>query len=146
MSHPSNVGTPSCREPCRRGMCRPRGCLALYRCREAISLSRLFSASRLSSVDNLDRRSKFSSKIPRANGPYPDGNANKWFWSMFYYHTIKRVKSVFNNVFWVDCRTDLKAGAILITGRGRGRTPIFRTARKHKKIRHLEIKLIQFIR
>ena len=76
-SHPSNVGTPSWRVPCRRGTCRPRGCRALYRCRDAISLSLLFSVSRLSSVGSRVRRSKFSSKIPRANGPYPEGNVNK---------------------------------------------------------------------
>lgn len=77
MSHPSNVGTPSWRVPCRRGTCRPRGCRALYRCRDAISLSLLFSVSLLSSAGSRVRRSKFSSKIPRANGPYPEGNVNK---------------------------------------------------------------------
>lgn len=83
MSHPSNVGTPSWRVPCLRGTWRPRGCRALYRCRDAISLSLLFSVSRLSSVGSRVRRSKFSSKIPSANGPYPEGNVNKCWWSMF---------------------------------------------------------------
>lgn len=77
LSHPSNVGTPSWRVPCRRGTCRPRGCRALYRCRDTISRSLLFSDSRLSSEGSRVRRSKLSSKIPRVNGPYPEGNVNR---------------------------------------------------------------------
>lgn len=79
-SHPSNVGTPSWRVPGRRGTCRPRGCRALYLCRDAISRSLLFSTSRLSSAGNGVRKSKFSSKIPRANG---EGNVKRCWWSMF---------------------------------------------------------------
>lgn len=81
--NPSNVGTPSCLPACRLEPWRLLGCLALYRCRDAFSLSRLFSASRLSSAPIPAPKSKRSSKTPRANCPYPEGNVKKC-WSGFW--------------------------------------------------------------
>lgn len=66
---PSRVGTPSCLPACRLETWRLLGCLALYRCRDAFSLSRLFSASRLSSGPIPAPKSKRSSNTPRANCP-----------------------------------------------------------------------------
>lgn len=71
--YPSKVGTPSCLPAGRREPWWPLGC----RCCEAFSLSRLFSASRLSSVPRPAPKSKRSSKTPRANWPNPGGNGNK---------------------------------------------------------------------
>lgn len=72
-TYPSKVGTPSCLPACLRAPWWPLGC----RCCEAFSLSRLFSASRLSSVPRPAPKSKRSSKTPRANWPNPEGNGNK---------------------------------------------------------------------
>lgn len=90
--NPSNVGTPSCLPACRLEPWRLLGCLALYRCRDAFSLSRLFSASRLSSVPIPAPKSKRSSKTPRANCPYPEGNVKKC-WSGVWEEKHKNSKS-----------------------------------------------------
>lgn len=144
--YPSNVGTSSCLCPGRRGMCRPCGCRALYRCRDAISRSRRFSVSRLSSAGSPARRSKFSSKIPRANWPYPGGNVNMCWWSILLGRTKSETYTVTtlqsNQGAWVHedqllswgtkefCVTNLKSRTVLIAGGGSGCGPIFSAGNK----------------
>lgn len=76
MSHPSNVGTPSWRAPCRLGTSRTCGCCELRGCCAETSWSLLASLPRLLSAPSRIRRSKLSSKIPKVNGPNPGGNVN----------------------------------------------------------------------
>lgn len=95
--YPSKVGTPSCLPACRLEPWRLPGCLALYRCRDALSLSRLFSVTRLSSIPGPAPKSKRSSKTPKANWPYPEGNVNTccsafWEEQEMKTHRMKREK------------------------------------------------------
>lgn len=84
-THPSSVGTPSCRPVARRAVRRARGCRAPYRCRDWCSLSRRLSGSLPSSAwapgGNVGI-SKLSSKMPKANWLYPCGSVNRC-WSTF---------------------------------------------------------------
>lgn len=133
MSHPSNVGTPSWRAPCRLEMSRTCGCCELRGCWAETSWSLRASLPRLLSVPSRIRRSKLSSKIPKVNGPNPGGNVNTgWGAALWLKHSTAWVQvklSFFSQTLKISkvTLTSLATGVCALVD-----SPLLSVLREHK--------------